>query len=76
MGAAGAQSAVAIVQAMQTQRIAPTINYNEQDPDCDLDYVANVSRVRQVDAGLCNGFGLGGQNASLILKRYRTVDSE
>ena len=39
MGAAGAQSAVALVQAIQTQRIAPTINYNELDPDCDLDYV-------------------------------------
>ena len=76
MGAAGAQSAAAIVQAMQTQRIAPTINYNELDPDCDLDYVPNVSRARQVDAGLCNGFGLGGQNASLILKRYRAVDSD
>ena len=76
MGAAGAQSAVALVQAMQTQRIPPTINYNEPDPDCDLDYVPNVSRVRQVDAGLCNGFGLGGQNASLILKRYTAVDGD
>ena len=76
MGAAGAQSAVALVQAMQTQRIPPTINYNEPDPDCDLDYVPNVSRVRQVNAGLCNGFGLGGQNASLILKRYTAVDGD
>ncbi len=74
MGAAGAQSAAALVQAMQTQRIPPTINYNEPDPDCDLDYVPNVSRARQVDAGLCNGFGLGGQNASLILKRFTAVD--
>ena len=76
MGAAGAQSAVALVQAIQTQRIAPTINYNELDPDCDLDYVPNVSRARQVDAGLCNGFGLGGQNASLILKRFTAVGSD
>ena len=76
MGAAGAQSAAALVQAIQTQRIAPTINYNELDPDCDLDYVPNVSRARQVDAGLCNGFGLGGQNASLILKRFTAVDSD
>ena len=71
MGAAGAQSAAVLVQAMQTQRILPTINYNERDPDCDLDYVPNVSRAHRVDAGLCNGFGLGGQNASLILKRFR-----
>ena len=75
MGAAGAQSAAVLVQAMQAQRIPPTINYNEPDPDCDLDYVPNVSRARQVDAGLCNGFGLGGQNASLILKRFTAVDS-
>ena len=71
MGAAGAQSAAALVKAMQEQRIPPTINYNELDPDCDLDYVPNTSRARQVDAGLCNGFGLGGQNASLILKRFK-----
>ena len=75
MGAAGAQSAAVLVQAMQAHRIPPTINYNEPDPDCDLDYVPNVSRARQVDAGLCNGFGLGGQNASLILKRFTAVDS-
>ena len=71
MGAAGAQSAAALVKAMQEQRIPPTINYNELDPDCDLDYVPNTSRARRVDAGLCNGFGLGGQNASLILKRFK-----
>ncbi len=75
MGAAGAQSAAVLVQAMQAHRIPPTINYNEPDPDCDLDYVPNVSRARQVNAGLCNGFGLGGQNASLILKRFTAVDS-
>ena len=75
MGAAGAQSAAVLVQAMQAHRIPPTINYSEPDPDCDLDYVPNVSRARQVDAGLCNGFGLGGQNASLILKRFTAVDS-
>ncbi len=71
MGAAGAQSAAVIVKAMQAHRIPPTINYNELDPDCDLDYVPNVSRAHQVDAGLCNGFGIGGQNASLILKRFK-----
>ena len=75
MGAAGAQSAAVLVQAMQAHRIPPTINYSEPDPDCDLDYVPNVSRARQVNAGLCNGFGLGGQNASLILKRFTAVDS-
>lgn len=70
MGAAGAQSAAVLVKAMQEARILPTINYNEPDPDCDLDYVPNVSRPHRVDAGMCNGFGLGGQNASLVLKRF------
>lgn len=70
MGAAGAQSAAVLVKAMQEDRILPTINYEIPDPACDLDYVPNHSRAHRVDAGLCNGFGLGGQNATLVLKRY------
>ncbi len=69
MGAAGAQSAAVIVKAMQEGWIVPTINYTTPDPECDLDYVPNQARRHRVDAGLCNGFGLGGQNASLILRR-------
>lgn len=70
MGAAGAQSAAVLVKAMQEDRILPTINYEIPDPECDLDYVPNASREQRVDAGLCNGFGLGGQNATLVLKRF------
>lgn len=70
MGAAGAQSAAVLVKAMHEHRVLPTINHEIADPDCDLDYVPNHSRAHQVDAGLCNGFGLGGQNATLVLKRY------
>ena len=70
MGAAGAQSAAVLVKSMQENRILPTINYEIPDPDCDLDYVPNESRAHRVDAGLCNGFGLGGQNATLVLKRF------
>jgi 3-oxoacyl-[acyl-carrier-protein] synthase II len=70
MGAAGAQSAAVLVKSMQEDRILPTINYETPDPDCDLDYVPNQSREHRVDAGLCNGFGLGGQNATLVLKRF------
>jgi 3-oxoacyl-[acyl-carrier-protein] synthase II len=70
MGAAGAQSAAVLVKSMQENRILPTINYEFPDPDCDLDYVPNRSREHRVDAGLCNGFGLGGQNATLVLKRF------
>jgi 3-oxoacyl-[acyl-carrier-protein] synthase II len=70
MGAAGAQSAAVLVKSMQENRVLPTINYEIPDPDCDLDYVPNQSREHRVDAGLCNGFGLGGQNATLVLKRF------
>ena len=70
MGAAGAQSAAVLVKSMLENRILPTINYEIPDPACDLDYVPNRSRAHRVDAGLCNGFGLGGQNATLVLKRF------
>ena len=69
-GGAGAIEALATIMAVFTDRIHPTINYQTPDPDCDLDYVPNVSRAHRVDAGMCNGFGLGGQNASLVLKRF------
>ncbi|MBX2999333.1 MAG: beta-ketoacyl-ACP synthase II [Caldilineaceae bacterium] len=71
MGAAGAQSAVTVVKAMAEGYIVPTINYTTPDPECDLDYVTTGARPHQIDVALCNGFGMGGQNASLILKRYR-----
>lgn len=74
MGAAGAQSAVAIVKAMQEETILPTINYTTPDPACDLDYVTEGARTRVVNAGLCNGFGMGGQNGSLLLKRFEPGD--
>ncbi len=70
MGAAGAQSAAVIVKAMQADRIVPTINYTLPDPECDLDYVTGGSREQRIGTALCNGFGMGGQNASLILKRF------
>jgi len=47
----------------------PTINYRSPDPDCDLDYVPNEARKRDVGAALSNSFGFGGVNASLIFKR-------
>lgn len=71
MGAAGAASAAVLVQAINDGIIPPTINYQEPDPECDLDYVPNVARCVQVDAAMCNAFGFGGQNASLLLKRFQ-----
>lgn len=70
MGASGALEAIACTQAIQHGWLPPTINYETPDPDCDLDYVPNQARQVEVKAALSNSFGLGGQNACLVLKRY------
>ncbi len=70
MGAAGAVEALACLLAIHKGILPPTINLEEQDPECDLDYVPNVARQAAVNVTLSNSFGLGGQNACLILKKY------
>jgi 3-oxoacyl-[acyl-carrier-protein] synthase II len=70
LGAAGALSAIAAVGTIRDGWIAPTINYHEPDPDCDLDYVPNAKRQATVDTAMINGFGFGGQNAVAIFKRF------
>jgi 3-oxoacyl-[acyl-carrier-protein] synthase II len=70
MGAAGALEALACILAIYRGQIPPTINYEYPDPECDLDYVPNQARQAQVNVTLSNSFGLGGQNACLVLKRY------
>ena len=70
LGAAGALSAIAAVGAIRDGVLPPTINYHEQDPDCDLDYVPNVKRAVAVDTVMINGFGFGGQNAVAIFRRF------
>lgn len=70
MGAAGSISAAAIVGAIQDGMVPPTINYVEPDPECDLNYVPNQAEQRQVDVGMCNAFGFGGQNASMVIRRF------
>jgi 3-oxoacyl-[acyl-carrier-protein] synthase II len=70
MGAAGAFEAVAGAMTIRDQKIHPTANYDTPDPECDLDYVPNRARSAQVDVLLSNSFGLGGQNACLVLGRY------
>jgi 3-oxoacyl-[acyl-carrier-protein] synthase II len=70
MGAAGAFEAVASVLALHEQVLPPTLNYRDQDPDCDLDYVPNEARrVSGLEAVLSTSIGLGGHNAALIFKR-------
>ncbi|MDW8326426.1 MAG: beta-ketoacyl-ACP synthase II [Anaerolineales bacterium] len=71
MGASGALEAVACTLSLYHQLLHPTINYETPDPDCDLDYIPNVARPAVVNYTLSNSFGLGGQNACLILRRYQ-----
>jgi 3-oxoacyl-[acyl-carrier-protein] synthase II len=70
LGAAGAASALAAIGSIRDGWIAPTINYHEPDPDCDLDYVPNVKRQARVETAMINGFGFGGQNAVAIFRRF------
>jgi beta-ketoacyl-acyl-carrier-protein synthase II len=67
MGAAGAIEAAVSIMTIRDGVIHPTINYDTPDPDCDLDYVPNVARKADVKVVLSNSFGLGGQNACLLL---------
>jgi len=69
LGAAGAVEAVFTVLAIHEGVIPPTINVEEQDPECPLDVVPNVSRARSVRHAMSNGFGFGGTNATLIFSR-------
>jgi 3-oxoacyl-[acyl-carrier-protein] synthase II len=71
LGAAGAVELAAILVCMENNFIHPTINYEEPDPDCDLDYVPNVAREKKFNIALSNSFGFGGHNAAIVVKRYQ-----
>lgn len=68
LGAAGGIESVISVKTIQTQTIAPTINLDEPDPECDLDYVPNVARKATVRTVLSNNLGFGGQNAAVVFR--------
>ncbi len=70
LGAAGALSAIAAVKAMHEGYLPPTINLEDPDPACDLDYVPNQARQARVNVAMVNGFGFGGQNACVILQKW------
>lgn len=70
LGAAGGVEAVATALTLYHGIIPPTINYEEPDPECDLDYVPNIARQVQVRVAFSNSFGFGGTNATLVFKRY------
>jgi 3-oxoacyl-[acyl-carrier-protein] synthase II len=71
VGAAGGVEAVFTILALQEQVIPPTINLDNQDPACDLDYTPNVARQAKLEVGLSNSFGFGGTNGSVAFKRLR-----
>lgn len=70
MGAAGSLEAAICALVVHDHRIPPTINYEQPDPACDLDYVPNVAREADVKIALSNSIGLGGHNSALIVQRY------
>ena len=70
LGAAGALESVSCIRAITDGVIHPTINYEFPDPECDLDYVPNKAREKDVRVVLSNSFGFGGQNACLVFKKY------
>jgi 3-oxoacyl-[acyl-carrier-protein] synthase II len=70
LGAAGSTEAILSILALRDGILPPTINYEEPDPDCDLDYVPNVARRQSIKVAMSNSFGFGGTNATLLLKKY------
>jgi 3-oxoacyl-[acyl-carrier-protein] synthase II len=71
IGAAGAVEAVALAMTLHQGVLPPTINHTYPDPECDLDYVPNCAREIPVDTAVSTSFGFGGQNAALVMKRFR-----
>ncbi|OAT83166.1 beta-ketoacyl-[acyl-carrier-protein] synthase II [Bacillus sp. MKU004] len=71
LGAAGGVEAIFTVLAMKDSMLPPTINLDTPDPDCDLDYVANEARKREVNVAMSNSLGFGGHNATLVFKKYK-----
>jgi 3-oxoacyl-[acyl-carrier-protein] synthase II len=71
LGAAGAVEAIATLLTINRGMIHPTINYENPDPECDLDYVPNVARRKDVRIAISNGFGFGGHNAVVVLAKFQ-----
>jgi len=72
LGGAGGIEAVFSIKAIEEGVIPPTINYENPDPECDLDYVPNVARHKALRVVMSNSFGFGGTNAVLIFKRFES----
>lgn len=70
IGASGALEIIATALSFQKNLLLPTINLNNPDPDCDLDYIAHTARPKSIDIALSNHFAFGGANAAVVLRRY------
>jgi len=70
LGAAGGIEAIASIMAIRDSIVPPTINYENPDPDCDLDYVPNTARIMEVNVAMSNSLGFGGHNATIVFKKY------
>ncbi|HET7135193.1 MAG TPA: beta-ketoacyl-ACP synthase II [Casimicrobiaceae bacterium] len=71
-GAAGAVEAVFTTLALRDKKLPPTINYEDEDPDCDLDYVPNAARdAPDLEVAMSNSFGFGGHNASIVVRSFK-----
>ncbi len=70
IAAAGATELIICLLAIRDHVLPPTINYDNPDPECDLDYIPNVARQQRCDIALTNSFGFGGQNISLLARRF------
>jgi len=71
LGAAGAVEAIFTILATKEGVLPPTINYEVEDPECDLDYIPNEARRSEIEIGLSNSFGFGGHNACIVFRRFR-----
>ena len=74
LGAAGAIEAIFAVKVLQNGIMPPTINYEVPDPECDLDYIPNEPRQKQVEHVMSNSFGFGGHNATIILRKFEKAN--
>ena len=70
LGASGGIELVITAKAIENQEIPPTINLENQDPDCDLNYTPNTPQKRDLNIAMSNSFGFGGHNASIVVKRF------
>jgi 3-oxoacyl-[acyl-carrier-protein] synthase II len=74
LGAAGAIEAIFTILALRDRMVPPTINYEVEDPECDLDYIPNEARpVRDLEVGVSNSFGFGGHNACVVFRRWEAA---